>query len=80
MVPELSNQLRFFLLLLLHVLQEVNRYPCPAPSQNLLPKIVDNVVPEGDISGAMHKTKVDRQVVNYVLIQQQGGQPFVVSD
>ena len=80
MVTEISNQLRLFLLLLLHVLQEVNLYPWPAPAQNLLPSIVDNVVPEGDISEAMDKSKVGRQVVKYVLIQQQGGQPFVVAD
>ena len=80
MVPEFSNQLHFTLLLLLHVLQEINLYPCPSPAQNLLPRIVDNVVPEGDISEAMDKSKVGRQVVKYVLIQQQGGQPFVVAD
>ena len=80
MVPELSNQLRFLFLLFLHVLKEESLYPRPPLAQDLLPRKVDNVVPEGDISEAMDKSKVGRQVVKYILIQQQGGQPFVVAD
>ena len=80
MIPELPCQLLLLLPCLLHALQKVFLDPWPPPAQNLLIRKADNVVPESDISKAVHKSQVGREAVKDVLIQEQGSQLALVFD
>ena len=80
MIPELPCQLLLLLPCLLHGLQKVVLDPWPPSVQNLLTGKADNVVPESDISKAVHKSQVGREAVKDVLIQEQGSQLAVVFD
>ena len=68
-LPKVFNKFCFFLLGVLHTLQEVTFYSWPSLVEYGRWRKAENVVPEGETGQVRDKREVQREAVKYVLVQ-----------